>query len=436
MRVPLLGPKLDDALPLIEEEVFVDKEKLPAWRWVIVLIVCLLCFMANYMQFQVSALATLIMPDLGIDPVGFSMLFLMPMLTAVFLSIPTGALGDRYGSKRVVAVCSVISVIGGLLRCLFLTSFPMQLLSMLLLGCGISALNANLIKIFGVWFREQTGFAMGLFYASSCLAVVVAQICSAMFGTVLNSYIVAEFVLAVCTVLWIALVKDVPKGESLPPAEPTLKYLKVASKSKSVWLIAVGVGFGLASTTAYAGFLPQALELGKDIDMNMAGIMAAVVTVGSFFGCLVGPTVADGIGKYKVFLIITTLLGAVTMFFTWYTPVGFLLWAILIANGFFTAINGPIMQAMPINIPEIGAKYAGSAGGIVGTVSLLMSYFLPIIISAIAGEDYAINMGLESLCFLLGVVCIILLPELGPKGAIAQRARQIEEKELTEGEGA
>lgn len=100
------------------------------------------------------------------------------------------------------------------------------------------------------------------------------------------------------------------------------------------------------------------------------------------------------------------------MFVTWYTPVGFLLWTILVINGFFTAINGPIMQSMPVLLPEIGDKYAGSAGGIVGTISLLMSYFLPIGISAIAGADYTMNMGLEP-----------LLPAFRGSGFLPARAR-------------
>ncbi len=398
-----------------------EENKLPSWRWAIVSVVCLLCFMANYMQYQVSALAVEVMPMLGIDTTGFSMLFLVPMLTAVFFSIPLGALGDRIGSKKVVAFCAAISVAGGFLRCFTLESFTMQMVSMFLLGMGISALNANLIKVLGTWFREQTGLAMGLFYAASCVAIVVAQICAGMFGSVFNSYMVAAIALAVSWVLWIVIDRDVPEGQPMPEPEPVLDYLKVTIKSPGVWLISLGVGFGLASTTAYAGFLPQALQLGKGIEATTAGLMAAIVTVGSFFGCLFGPAVCDKIGKFKGFLILTTLVGAVSMYFTWYTPVGFGLWAILVINGFFTAINGPIMQSMPILLPEIGDTYAGSAGGIVGTVSLLMSYFIPIIISSVAGADYTMNMGLESLCFLLSVVPVFFLPELGRKAMQAAK---------------
>ena len=207
------------------------EEKLPSWRWAIVSVVCLLCFMANYMQYQVSALAVEVMPMLNIDTVGFSMLFLVPMLTAVFFSIPLGALGDRIGSKKVVAVCTAISVAGGFLRCFTLDSFTMQMVSMFLIGMGISALNANLIKVLGTWFREQTGFAMGLFYAASCVAIVVAQICAGMFGSVFNSYMVAAVAMTISWVLWIVLDRDVPEGQPLPEPEPVLDYLKVAIKS-------------------------------------------------------------------------------------------------------------------------------------------------------------------------------------------------------------
>ena len=51
-----------------------DKPKLSPYRWAVMIIVCLVCVLSNYMQYQVSALAVYIMPMFSIDEAGFSML--------------------------------------------------------------------------------------------------------------------------------------------------------------------------------------------------------------------------------------------------------------------------------------------------------------------------------------------------------------------------
>ena len=390
------------------------KEKLPSYRWVILTIVSLLCLIANYIQFQVSALATEIMPQLHITTAEFSSLLMAPMLVAVVLSIPAGSLGDKFGSKKVITVGCVLSVVGAFGR-FIAANFWMMMIMLLLCGIFISLLNANLIKVLGTWFKQDTDSAMGVFYAASCLGITLAQITSSWFPSVNSAYMFSSVSLLILTICWIMLVRDTPKGESLPPAEPTAKYLKVAIKSKNTWIVSICAGLGIASTTAYAGFLPQALTLGQGITNKTAGVMSAVVTVGSFFGSLIGPAWCNKLGRYKMFLTVTTLIGAIVMYFTWYTPAGFFLWAMLVINGFFTAISGPIVQAMPIQFPEIGEKYAGSAGGIVGTVSMLISYIIPILVSKIAGNDYAKNLGIESLVFGLSIICILALPEIGQK---------------------
>lgn len=246
-------------------------------------------------------------------------------------------------------------------------------------------------------------------------------------GTLFISYLIAAIVLAVVAVLWFVLDRDVPEGETLPEPEPVTKYLKVAVKSKNVWFIALAYGLTLASTTAYCAILPSALELGRGIETALAGSLAAVITVGSFFACFAGPAYVVKRGKNKPFLIVTTILGAMVMFVNWFVPMGAGLWAVLIINGFLTALSGPIIQSMTPQLKEIGIKYAGSAGGIIGTVGLLCSYFIPIVISAIAGDNWVLNLGIESALFLSSLVLIILLPETGIKGKYMQSKSETEE---------
>lgn len=363
-----------------------QEEKLSGYRWMILFVVCLICFMANFMQYQVSAWGVVVMTTLGIDAGGLTNLMLMPMLTAVFLSIPAGSLADRYGVKLVVSIGMVLSAVGGFLRYFMINDFTVQIVSMFMIGFGIAALNANLAKVLGSWFKQQTSLAVGVFYAASCVSIVIAQAFSTYFPTLDVSYLVAAIAEAVTAALWIFFMRNVPEGEPMPEPEPVMKYIKIAAKSRGVWCIALAYGLTLASTTAYCAILPSALELVRGVDTATAGSMAAIITVGSFFACFAGPAAVLKLGKNKPFLIVTTVIAAVVMVANWFLPLGTVMWVALVLNGFMTALSGPIIQAMTPDLPEIGAKYAGSAGGIIGTVGLLCSYFVPVIVSSISGE--------------------------------------------------
>ena len=408
-----------------------DKPKLSPYRWVVMIVVCLVCVLSNYMQYQVSALAVYIMPMFSIDEAGFSMLMLMPMLTAVFLSIPAGTLGDRIGPKKVVEVCMVIAVLGAFLRT-FSDSFALQMVAMFMLGAGISALNSNLVKIFSAWFMEQTQIAMGFFFGSAGLGVILAQMVAPMFGSVFMSYLTAAIALTVVTIIWFIMLKDAPEGSpaaaAAPAGESPLKYFKVAAKSRNVCFIAFSYGLSLASCTAFAAFIPQALILSCGVDPVTAGVIASCAAFGSIIGSLIGPMVCARLGKWKPYLVVMMVIGTLLMVYFWAgvimagsIPSLPLLIVVMVCSGAFGAINGPIVQAMPYALPEIRGKYAGSAGGLISTVGLLLSYFVPVLVSSVAVGSYVLNLGLESAVFLISALFILLIPELGPKGAVAQK---------------
>ena len=84
---------------------------------------------------------------------------------------------------------------------------------------------------------------------------------------------------------------------------------------------------------------------------------------------------------------------------------------------------------MPFALPEIRGKYAGSAGGIIGTIGLLCSYAIPVAVASLTVGNYTMNLAIETLLFLLSSVFILLVPELGPKSKIAA---EIAEKEAAE----
>ncbi|MEG0757481.1 MAG: MFS transporter, partial [Raoultibacter sp.] len=130
-----------------------ETRKLSSYRWVVLGVSCLIIFVADYIQFQLSALAIEIMPALGIDVAQFSALLLAPLLAGVFVSIPGGSLADKYGAKIVVGIATALSVILAFGR-LAAGDFTMMLIMMLGTGIAPSVLQADTIKLFGAWFEE------------------------------------------------------------------------------------------------------------------------------------------------------------------------------------------------------------------------------------------------------------------------------------------
>ena len=396
-----------------------DEKQLPKlsnYRWVILAIAALLDAISSYIQFQISALAVQIMPELHISPAQFQGLLMAPMLIAVFLSIPAGSLADKFGAKKIVSFGLVISVLGAYGR-LFAKNFLTMFLTLLLFGVYMALLNANTLKIFGTWFKQDTNTAMGVFFASASVGIMLSQATSSLFPTVEKAYIFSSTVLLVLAVCWIIFVKDTPKGEEIPQpqteqgkSESSFEFFKAAAKSKKTWYVALAVGFGMGASEAFSGILPQAFAA-RGMTPAAAGVVASVATIGSLAGSLFGPAVINKAKKAKPMMIVITALGGLLMAVTWYIPLGMPLSIALILGGVFGAMTGPIMQAMPITFPEIGPKNAGSAGGLVGTVSLLLSFFLPVIISSIAGKNYALTFIIQGLVFVVQIIVLAVLPD-------------------------
>ena len=379
--------------------------RLSAYRWVILLVACALIFMTNYLQFQVSSLAPLIVVRFGLDSVELSSLLLAPLLSGVFLSIPGGVLCDRFGPRVVVAVATAVSVAAGFAR-VGAGDYSSLFCAMLLLGCCPAVLQASLIKLFCIWFKGASNLAMGLYFASASVGIACAQATSNLFPTMDAAFFAPSVLFLLCGVAWALFV---PEGEAPPEGERIVRYLKTAATSKNVWLIALAVGLGMATSTAYMGLFPQALYEVHGLDPEAAGVTAAVLSLGSIAGSVLGPLACRRLGSVKGMLVAIVLLGGVAKLVSWMLFGGEGVWVLLLVNGALGSAAGPVLEALPGAFPEIGHKYAGSAGGLVGSVSLAISYALPLAVSGVAGADYSLNLVLESLCFAVAVVPIVLL---------------------------
>jgi NNP family nitrate/nitrite transporter-like MFS transporter len=94
-------------------------------------------------------------------------------------------------------------------------------------------------------------------------------------------------------------------------------------------------------------------------------------------------------------------------------------------TGFLQSAVTPLMQSLPMLLPEIGPGSAGSAGGIIATLMVLGAVLVPtFVITPLAGSNATILFGLAAVCFILLIIPALFLPEVGSK-ALAARAGKV-----------
>jgi cyanate permease len=191
------------------------------------------------------------------------------------------------------------------------------------------------------------------------------------------------------------------------------------------WLTGVGMFFVMGSGMVFTSFLPNVLHDLRGIDPVRAGFYGSVVTLGGILGSFLGPVICSRMGFMKPYLILVGVLGAAAIFWSWQLPIGAAIVIALMVAGFLQNAILPLFLSMPMLLPEIGPRYAGSAGGIISTLQVIGAVALPtFVITPLAGSSANILFGLAAVCLALISIPVLFLPELGSR-ALAARGSNV-----------
>lgn len=389
------------------------------YRWIILAVACLALFSPNYSQYQLSPLAPQLMESFQLSMSQFSSIFAAPMLSAIFLGLISGLLVDKYGIKMVIGIGLIATAIGTCLR-VFATDYMTMYIYMIMVGLGATFLNSNAAKVIGSYFPpEKISSMMSILLASATLAMTVGMGTTGLFPSMTSAFIFAAIISVAGAVSWFIFMKNPQKNSSgeaqTPPSISIGESLKVVVKSKTIWVVGFCLSGILACNVAMSSFLPTAL-IGRGIDSVAAGMYASIMTLGSLAGCLSAPIMASKVGKMKPVLFVLAVIAAIGAAMAWNMTEGFLLGASLFIAG--ASISGmmPLLMSIPIQLPEIGPLYAGTAGGFTSTLQLLGAVLIPTyVITPIAGTNMNTFFILAGGCMAFVAVFVILLPEIMKK---------------------
>lgn len=394
------------------------QQKTPAsWRkWTILLAVGLIHFVGNFAQYQMSPIASRIIEQMGLTATEYSSAFSAPMAPAIFFSLIVGIVVDKLGVKRPIALSLVLSLIGMVMR-VFAFNYVMLYASLFLIGASTMMANVNGSKILSQWFpKEKVGIMLGVAMAMASAGQAAGLATGAMFRTNQIAYIFATALGGVCLAWWLAFARDAHpqqagEGAAKIEAPPTSQCLKVVLKNHYVWIIGVCMLANIAASVVLASMLPTALAE-RGVDSVSAGVVSSIFTIGGLVGCIVIPNlVARNGGKRRLILVAFCAVYALGMWQGWRAPMGAPMFIIMFVTGFCMGGMGPVLTSIPLQLPEVGPLYAGTAGGIISTLQLMGPVIVvPYLITPIANGNYNLYFTLAALCVVLLLVLCIFLP--------------------------
>lgn len=397
------------------------EKKKTNYGWVIVALFCIIVFSTQYLQYQMAPVAGRLMERLGIGEQQYSAIFNAGTIPAIAFSIILGIITDRFGLKKTVSICMVLAAIGGVWHA-FAGGFSSMYIAIMLVGFGVTSTNVTCGKCFGTWLSPAAfATAMGIFMSVPVIAQFIAQSTTANFASLDSAFILSGALTVVALVLWLVFGKEMKTDGARAEVkdEPSFKETaKVVFGNKYMWLIAIGLMLCLGGQVCNNAFLALALQ-SKGMSEQSAGVASSIVPLGSLFGSLFMPMIAAKVGKNKPFMLVFAAVCAVGYTFGWRLS-GAASYIAFFVTGMCASAMMPFLFAMPVQIPEIGARYAGTATGLISTIELLgptliPSYVLVPMCSGANGIDFVKFFICVGAIFLILFVITLFLPETGTK---------------------
>ena len=383
--------------------------------WVLSLVVLANFFPAGMAWFYIVVLVTNVCQDLNVGIVEFSKLWAGISLGAFLSSLAGGALGDRFGVRKVVGA-GILLMAAALLWRAQAATFGEMLASMVLFGACIALIAPNLPKALGQWFPpEELGFVNGAALAGNgagqALALSVGPLLLEPLGGWRTITRILGFVLLGLGALWIATLRD--REGSVGAGGNALASLRAVASIPSVWILSGAYMLFLGGYIGVVQYLPTYYEKVLGMPKATAGAMISLVLFTYIVGSFVLPTVSDRIGLRKRVYIPGMLLNAVLLFAAVSTT-GASLAAVMVAWGLAAGVVA-ILFVVPLELAGVGPAYAGSALGLALTAGFGGGFVSPIVGSSLASVTPLAGIGFWAACYAGSALLFLLLPETGPR---------------------
>ena len=262
-------------------------------------------------QFQaVAALTPLFTESFGVGLADIGLLIGLYLAPGIAIAFPGGALGARFGDRRLVAFGLILMICGGALMAFSLV-WHMQLFGRLLAGVGGVLLNVLMSKMVTDWFAgREIGTAMGIFVNSwpvgIALSLLVLPVIADASG--LQPALISVVAFAVFGLILFSTYRDPASQQNQNSKLAVLKGIPLYG------VITAGTIWGLynAALGMIFGFAPAMLAE-RGWSLSASSFTTSIVLWLVAISVPLGGLIADRTGRRDLVLLIGLLSFAILM---------------------------------------------------------------------------------------------------------------------------
>lgn len=379
---------------------------------------------------SISLLAADMKADLGIRNDAWGWVLSAFALSYALFELPTGALGDRIGPRkvllRVVTWWSAFTAFTGLAF-----NWLSLLVIRFLFGAGEAGAYPNASIVVSRWFpKQEVGRAQSFIWAAGrvggTLAPWIVIPVAVHFGWRVSFYFLGLLGI-VWAVVWYWWFRDFPRempgisAEEKNKIEENRRYRDTSHhipwrklfRSRNIWALVFMFHFYMYGAYFFTGWLPTYLKEGRHFDKTQMQLFSTLPFLLGTIGCLTGGFASDWLSKRyglkfgRRIVGITGLgLSAMVIFWSALTTDNQTA-AILLAMGMgFKDLTLPVSFAVCV---DIGKSHSGTVSGAMNMVGQMGAVFIGIIFGYIVQATGDFNQPLYLIAFLLLCSCLLWL---------------------------
>jgi len=305
-------------------------------------------------QFQsVAAVAPLLSGKFGVSLADIGLLIGLYFTPGIALSLPGGAIGQKFGDKRTALIALVLMLVGSLAMALT-DLWSLQIAGRLVAGAGGVLLNVQLTKMITDWFAgKEMATAMAIFVNSWPAGVALSLLSLPLIGTAYGLAAVHLFVAALITI------GAVMAAFYRAPQSAIAGVASSARLSVQVMMAVVVAGliwglFNLGFAMIFSFGPTMLVERGYTIAQS--GSVISIVLWLAVFSIPLGGFVADRLKRPQFVLVAGSLLFALLMLLLAHSGVVI---PLVVALGLISGQPAGPMMSLPARVLEPATRALG-----------------------------------------------------------------------------